>query len=40
MEANPSLAADIARLKASGHSVRQIAKLLDKLPTTIQKYAA
>jgi DNA invertase Pin-like site-specific DNA recombinase len=36
---NPKLTASIAKFKASGHSIRQIAKLLQKSPTTIQKYA-
>lgn len=40
VESDPKLTASITKLRASGHSVRQIAKLLDKSPTTIQKYAA
>jgi DNA invertase Pin-like site-specific DNA recombinase len=40
VEANPNQAADTIKLKACGHSARQIAELLEKSPTTIGSYAA
>jgi IS30 family transposase len=38
VESNPKLTASIAKLQG-GHSIREIARLLEKSPTTIVKYA-